>query len=79
MSSRGRIPSLTPRELLRALEKAGWRVHRQKGSHVSLHKPGVRHLVTVPLHRQDLRRGTLFGILDDAGLTGADLLRLLRE
>ena len=72
-----RLPAVKPREAIKALEKAGWRIHRQKGSHVSMHKEGVVNLVVIPLHTRDLPKGTLHAILDDAGLTIEQFLELL--
>ena len=72
-----RLPSLTPRQVLRALEKAGWEIHRRRSSHVSLRKEGCPYVVTVPMHTREMPRGTLMGIIEDAGLTPegfADLL-----
>ena len=72
-----RLPALRPVEVVRALERAGWQVHRQRGSHVSMHKEDIAFLVTVPLHRRDLPRGTLRDIIKDAGLTVEEFLELL--
>jgi len=72
-----RLPAVKPREAIKALEKAGWRIHRQKGSHVSMHKEGIPNLVVIPLHTRDLPKGTLHAILDDAGLTIEQFLELL--
>ena len=72
-----RLPVLRPVEVVRALERAGWQVHRQRGSHISMHKEGVPFLITVPLHRRDLPRGTLRDIIKDAGLTVQEFLELL--
>jgi predicted RNA binding protein YcfA (HicA-like mRNA interferase family) len=69
-----RLPALRPQQVIRALERAGWQVHRQRGSHVSMHKEGVPFLLTVPLHRRDLPRGTLRDIVKDAGLTVEEFL-----
>jgi predicted RNA binding protein YcfA (HicA-like mRNA interferase family) len=60
-----------PRDLsgsavVKALERRGFTVARQSGSHVRLVKAGKR--VTVPLHRS-LAVGTLQSILNQAGLT----------
>jgi predicted RNA binding protein YcfA (HicA-like mRNA interferase family) len=41
-------------------------------------KEGFRHLLTIPMHRRDLARGTLRGILDDAGLSEEEFIALLR-
>ena len=72
-----RLPSVRPQEVVRALERAGWQVARQKGSHLSLKKEGVAFLVTVPLHRRELPRGTLRAIVEDAGLSVEEFLELL--
>jgi predicted RNA binding protein YcfA (HicA-like mRNA interferase family) len=61
-------------ELIRVLQTAGFRVVRQKGSHVSLQKG--RYNTVVPLHHE-LARGTLVGILKQCGLTRDDLEELL--
>jgi len=42
-----------------------------------MHKEGVPFLVTVPLDRRDLPRGTLRDIIKDAGLTVEEFLELL--
>jgi predicted RNA binding protein YcfA (HicA-like mRNA interferase family) len=65
--------------VIRALERTGWEVARQKGSHVSLKKEGVAFLVTVPMHRRDVPRGTLRGIIEDAGLSVEEFLALLQS
>jgi predicted RNA binding protein YcfA (HicA-like mRNA interferase family) len=72
-----RLPSVRPQEAVRALERAGWAVARQKGSHVSLKKQGVAFLVTVPMHRREVPRGTLRAIIEDAGLTIDEFVTLL--
>ena len=71
------LPVLSGRELIRALEKAGFEVDRQKGSHVVLRHvdPPYRRL-TVPDHRE-IRKGTLRAILRQAGLTPEELAELL--
>jgi predicted RNA binding protein YcfA (HicA-like mRNA interferase family) len=65
--------------VIRALERTGWEVARQKGSHVSPKKEGVAFLVTVPMHRRDVPRGTLRGIIEDAGLSVEEFLALLQS
>ena len=72
-----KLPAVKPREAIRALEKTGWEVHRQKGSHVSMHREGALNLVVIPLHTRDLPKGTLHSILEDAGLTTEEFLELL--
>ncbi|MBI4297657.1 MAG: type II toxin-antitoxin system HicA family toxin [Chloroflexi bacterium] len=74
-----RLSALRPGEVIAALEKAGWRIHRQRGSHVILHKVGSHNIVVVPLHTAGLPKGTLHGILADAGLSGEEFIELLRN
>jgi predicted RNA binding protein YcfA (HicA-like mRNA interferase family) len=51
--------------LIRVLERLGYQVIRQKGSHVRLRHDGPpAHLVTVPMHNP-LKTGTLQGILNE--------------
>ena len=70
-----KLPVLSGRELIRILQKAGFIVVRQKGSHVSLQKGSFR--TVVPLH-DELAKGTLFAILKQCGLSRDDLVDLLK-
>lgn len=73
----GALPVLTARQVIRGLEKAGFQVQRQTGSHVRL-KHADGRVVTVPVHAgQDVGRGLLRKILRDADITPAELLTLL--
>ena len=71
-----RQPVVSGAQLIRALERDGWAIIRQRGSHVRLKKPGRRNALVVPLHKE-IRKGTLAGILRDADLSAEDLRRLL--
>ena len=76
-----RLPSLSSRQLLAALRRAGFEdaPRRGKGSHHALMRrdaDGRVRLVIVP-ERQDLPRGTLHAILQHAGLTPKQLADLL--
>lgn len=71
-----KIPVLSGKELIQALEKDGFQVVRQKGSHVSLQKGA--HKTVVPLH-DGLAKGTLLGILKQCGLSKEDLISLLKK
>jgi predicted RNA binding protein YcfA (HicA-like mRNA interferase family) len=62
------LPVVSGEAAVRAFERAGWRRARQKGSHVSLVKPGVNVNLSVPLHRE-LDRGTLHKLIRLAGLS----------
>lgn len=71
------LPSVTGREVVKALTSAGFRQVSVKGSHLKLAHPDGRHTV-VPMHGgRDLPRGTLASILRQAGLTAAKFRDLL--
>jgi predicted RNA binding protein YcfA (HicA-like mRNA interferase family) len=72
----GRLPPISGGELIAALGKLGWVAVRQRGSHVRLRHPDRAVSLVVPLHRE-LKRGTLAGILRDAGVDSEELRHLL--
>jgi predicted RNA binding protein YcfA (HicA-like mRNA interferase family) len=73
-----RLPSLRARDAIRALERAGFVMARTSGSHCRLiHRSDPNRKVTVPVHAKDLKRGTLRGIIAQAGLTVPEFIALL--
>ena len=72
-----RPPVVRPNQVIRALERAGWVVKRQRGSHASMRKPGSPMIVTVPMKRRDVAPGTLRDIIKDAGMTVEEFVALL--
>ena len=73
-----RLPTLTPRKVIQALERGGFFVHHTTGSHYTLRHPDDPTIrVTVPLHTRDLKRGTLHSIIKQTGLTVGEFLELL--
>ena len=74
-----KIPGVKPRKALAALKKAGFYVHHQRGSHITLKHPSdPEKRVTLPYHNRDLNRKTLSRIIDQAGLTDEEFIALLR-
>jgi len=73
-----KVPSLVYIEIIRALQRDGWTVVRQRGSHIRLQKRlGDEVLkVTVPAHRP-VKRSTLSHILKQARLSVDQFLELL--
>lgn len=61
---------------MKALERAGFVVKRQEGSHVILRRAEPFAQLVVPDHKE-LDRGTLRAILRQADLTVEEFLRLL--
>ena len=73
-----RLPALTARDVIRALERAGFVVARQSGSHCRLvHAADPARKITVPVHSGDLKRGTLRAIIAQAGFTVEQFIALL--
>jgi len=73
-----KIPSLPYDRIIRALQRDGWTVVRQRGSHIRLQKRvGDEVLkITIPAHRP-VKRSTLAHILKQARLSVDDFLKLL--
>ena len=73
-----KVPNLVYQKVIKALQRDGWVVVRQKGSHIRLQK----HLqdevlkLTVPAHRP-LKRSTLSHILKQARLSVDTFLELV--
>jgi len=63
------------KEVLRRLERAGFVVRRQSGSHVVLRHPDGRQTY-VPMHTGEVPSGTFRAILKQAGLTDAGFREL---
>ena len=70
-----KLPLLSWRDVIKALTRAGFRVVRQKGSHLILVKD--ERIVPVPKHKA-IKRGLLQAIIVEAGLTREEFLQLLR-
>jgi len=72
-----RLPSMTARDVIRKLKKAGFVFDRQaKGSHEIYYNPKTKRRVTVPNHPGDLPKGTLRAIIKQSGLTVEEFLKL---
>jgi predicted RNA binding protein YcfA (HicA-like mRNA interferase family) len=70
------LPHISGAEAIRALERLGFVVARQKGSHVVLRR-GASGCV-VPNHRE-IKVGTLSGVLKQADVSQEDFLAALRS
>jgi predicted RNA binding protein YcfA (HicA-like mRNA interferase family) len=73
-----KVPSLPYQQIVRALQRDGWTVVRQQGSHIRLQKHTASETlkITVPAHRP-VKRSTLAHILKQARLDVDDFLKLL--
>jgi len=69
------LPGVSGRRAVRALERLGFVLLRQKGSHAILRR-GSRGCV-VPMHRE-INPWTLNGVLRQAGVDADEFLRALK-
>ena len=74
----GRLPSLSTRDVVRALESAGFHVvpGRGKGSHIAMARDDWPAILVIPAHG-DVPRGTLRAMIRHSGLTVEQFLNLL--
>ena len=74
-----RLPTVSGRQFLRALERAGFEVIRIKGSHHFVrHRNDRSRQSVIPVHgTEDLGRALMRKILADLGLTPDELMNLL--
>ena len=70
------LPVISGREAVRAFEKAGWMIARQRASHIVLVKSGIPVNLSIPDHKQ-LDRGLLRSQIRKAGLSVDEFVNLL--
>jgi predicted RNA binding protein YcfA (HicA-like mRNA interferase family) len=78
------LPRLPASAVIAALQRLGFQVVRQKGSHVVLRRPSLKPesgdasaTCVVPLHRRDLAVGTLGSVLRQAGIDADTFIDVL--
>ena len=79
-----KLPRLPASAVIAALQRLGFEIVRQKGSHVVLRRPasspesgGASVTCVVPLHRRDLAVGTLGSVLRQAGVDAETFIDVL--
>ena len=73
-----KLPVVSGSEAIKMLEKEGFLVVRQRGSHVSLHKKvnDKTLLVVVPM-KKEIKKGTLLSIIKQAGMSREEFIKRL--
>ena len=71
------LPIIAGRMAIKALLKLGYRVARQRGSHIRLHHINKKP-ITVPDHKV-LGKGLLRKVLRDVEISVEDFVKLLKE
>lgn len=64
-----KLPSMEPADIVRILERNGFRLLRSTKHRTYVDNAEPPHLVTVPYHTRDLKRKTLRSIIRQAGWT----------
>ena len=72
-----RLPTVTSRQMIQALQRAGFEVDHQTGSHLVLRRASDGQRVVVPIHNRDLGRGLTLQIVKSAGLSRDEFVDLL--
>lgn len=73
------VPVIKGTRLVAAFLRIGFKIVRRKGSHVQLTHPSrPGKVITIPVSRRTLRKGTLIAILKQAGVSLVQLLKLLK-
>lgn len=71
------VPSAPAKEIIKALERAGYCFDRQSGSHVIL-KHATRKTLSIPRHNP-VKRGTLRALISLAGFSVSEFIDLLKH
>ena len=71
-----KLPRISGRECVKALNAVGFYLRRQEGSHLVLRRDDPFAQVVVPDHKE-LDRGTLRAIISRTGLSVEEFARLL--
>jgi predicted RNA binding protein YcfA (HicA-like mRNA interferase family) len=71
-----KLPVVSGAEAVKAFQRAGWRVDRQRGSHVILLRTGHVASLSVPQH-PELAPGTLRALVRAAGMNVDEFTALL--
>lgn len=69
-----KLPSVSGQEITRALERLGFVVASQRGSHVKLRRDGKICIVSI---HKEIKKGTLAGILRQAEISADELMKAL--
>jgi predicted RNA binding protein YcfA (HicA-like mRNA interferase family) len=70
------LPVLSGRKTIRAFEKLGWQIARQRGSHIIMVREGENVTLYIPDHKE-VAKGTLRSLIRAAGITVDEFVRLL--
>lgn len=68
--------NLKPERVIKAFERCGWTITRQRGSHVIMTKEGDPNVLSIPMHRgKPIKKGLILDQIKKAGLTVDEFLK----
>lgn len=70
------VPRISGVDAVKAFARAGYEHVRTSGSHAILKKDGAALVLSVPLHNE-LKTGTLRGLIRDSGMSTEEFINLL--
>jgi len=72
-----RLGSYKGEEVVKAFQRAGWKIARQRSSHIILEKEGHEATLSVPVHKgKNVKRGTLRDLIRDAKMSMDEFLNI---
>ena len=72
-----KLPVVSGKQCVKILEKLGFVIYRQRGSHITLVRENPSNQTTVPLHKE-LDRGTLRAILRQTDISVDEFVKNLK-
>jgi predicted RNA binding protein YcfA (HicA-like mRNA interferase family) len=72
-----KLPTATAKDLVRLAERLGFVFRRQRGSHAIYVRQSDQARVVIPMHRGELKRKTLRGIIQDLKISVEEFGSLL--
>ena len=72
-----KLPATTAKDLVRVAERLGFVFRRQSGSHAIYVRSSDQARVVIPMHKGELKRKTLRGIIHDLKTTVEEFANLL--
>ena len=74
-----KLPIVSGMDVVKALNRLGFSISRQSGSHIILIKNNLEGKITVvvPKHKE-LAKGTLLSIISQSGLSKEEFLKILQ-
>jgi predicted RNA binding protein YcfA (HicA-like mRNA interferase family) len=73
-----RLGSYRGEDVVKAFQRAGWKIARVRSSHIILEKEGFVATLSVPVHKgKNVKKGTLRDLIKDAELSVEEFLSFI--